>query len=97
MNAEQLLDQLETLNNFYVWSIKELDKVVNLYKKIEESEEFDLHREDKLWALVKQYEELESRHHANERIFKKIITESRQYFLDKYKLDIWEITKKYLQ
>ena len=49
MNAEQLLDQLETLNNFYVWSIKELDKVVNLYKKIEESEEFDLHREDKLW------------------------------------------------
>jgi len=97
MNADELLNQLETLNSFYVWSIKELNKVADSYKKIEESAEFDLYKEEKLDALVRQYKELEKRHEANERIFKKIITESRQYFLDKYNLDILKITKRYLQ
>lgn len=96
IDVEKLLEQLDILDKNYRWSIKELNKLVKKYIEIEENPEFDIDKEDKLDALVKQYNELDQRHKANETVFIKLITESRQYFLDKYNLDILKMVNKHL-
>jgi len=96
MNSDKLFEQLEILDNYYRWSVKELDKIIKKYIKIEENPEFDISKEDKLDALVNQFNELDRRHKANEAVFRKLILESRQYFLDKYNLDILKIVNKHL-
>lgn len=96
MNPDDLFDQLAILDDYYRWSIEELNKITKKYIEIEENPDFDLNKEDKLEALTKQFMELDRRHQANEALFKKLILESRQYFLDKYNLDILKLVNKHL-
>lgn len=96
MDSDKLLQQLDLLSEYYTWSIEELDKITKQYTQIEENLEFDLHKEDKLQALTNQFIELDKRHRANENLFRKLLHQSRQYFLDKYNLDILKLIENRL-
>ena len=86
MNADNLLEQLNILNESYVWIIKESEKLLVLINKAIDENDYpaiDKYRD--------KFIELENRHNNDRKTYNKLIKESRQYFLKKYKIDLLKI------
>jgi len=91
MEVEELLQQLEILNDTYLWSIDEAHKIVQQIDVLMESD--DLRKFDKIEKLRDKFIELQQRHVADKKLYDNLITESRNYFINKYNIDLLKILR----
>lgn len=85
MNVDSLIDQLNTLNQNYLWIIKEGEKILK-----EITIAMDLGDMDKVNSLRDRFIELENRHTRDKITYNKLIRESREYFRKKYGIDLFK-------
>jgi hypothetical protein len=89
MEVEELLQQLEILNDTYLWSIDEAHRILQQIDVLMESD--DLKKFDKIEKLRDKFMELQQRHIADKKLYNTLITESRDYFINKYNIDLLKI------
>ena len=82
---EQLVLQLITLNQNYMWIIEQSEKIL-----IEIDEAFKKENFVKVEKLRDRFIELENRHNRDKKTYNAIIKESRSYFKTKYGLDLFD-------
>lgn len=85
MNVDNLIDQLNTLNQNYLWIIKEGEKILK-----EITIAMDLGDMDKVNSLRDRFIELENRHTRDKITYNKLIRESREYFRKKHGIDLFK-------
>lgn len=85
MNIEQLLEQLEVLNQNYLWIIKESEKIL---KQVNEA--MDRGDMEKVNVLRDKFLELENRHERDRITYNNLIRQSREYFRKKYGIDLFK-------
>jgi len=91
MEIEELLQQLEILDGTYLWSIDEAHKIVQQIDALMESG--DSRRFDKIDKLRDKFIELQQRHVVDRKLYDTLITESRDYFINKYNIDLLKILR----
>ena len=91
MEVEELLQQLEILDGTYLWSIDEAHKIVQQIDALMESGDF--RRFDKIDKLRNKFIELQQRHVVDKKLYDTLITESRNYFINKYNIDLLKILR----
>ena len=91
MEVEELLQQLEILDGTYLWSIDEAHKIVQQIDALMESG--DSRRFDKIDKLRDKFIELQQRHVVDRKLYDTLITESRDYFINKYNIDLLKILR----
>lgn len=84
--VEELLEQLEVLNQTYLWTIKESEKIL-----IEIDEAWKKEDLEKVEQLRERFMEIENRHNLDRACYNKVIKESRNYFKKKYGIDLLRI------
>jgi hypothetical protein len=89
MEVEELLQQLEILNDTYLWSIDEAHRILQQIDILMESD--DLKKFDKIEKLRNKFMELQQRHIADKKLYNTLIAESRDYFINKYNIDLLKI------
>lgn len=85
MNVNNLIDQLNILNQNYLWIIKEGEKIL---KEINIA--MELNDMDKVNSLRDRFIELENRHTRDKITYNKLIRESREYFRKKHGIDLFK-------
>lgn len=85
MNVEELLEQLEVLNQNYLWIIKESEKILAQINKAMDVGNFEL-----VNTLRDKFLELENRHNRDKITYNSLIKQSRQYFRKKYGIDLFK-------
>jgi len=91
MEVDELLQQLEILNDTYLWSFDEAHKIVRQIDVLMESD--DLKKFDKIERLRDRFIELQQRHVADRKLYDTLISESRDYFINKYNIDLLKILR----
>ena len=91
MEVEELLQQLEILDGTYLLSIDEAHKIVQQIDALMESG--DSRRFDKIDKLRDKFIELQQRHVVDRKLYDTLITESRDYFINKYNIDLLKILR----
>lgn len=91
MEVEELLQQLEILDGTYLWSIDEAHKIVQQIDALMESG--DSRKFDKIDKLRDKFIELQQRHVVDRKLYDTLITESRDYFINKYNIDLLKILR----
>ena len=86
MNADNLLEQLNILNESYVWIIKESEKLLVLINKA-----WDIDDMEAIEKYRNKFLELENRHNADKKTYNALIRQSREYFIKKYNIDLLKI------
>jgi uncharacterized radical SAM superfamily Fe-S cluster-containing enzyme len=89
MEVDKLLQQLEMLNDTYLWSIDEAHAIVQQIDALMESD--NLKKFHKIEKLRDKFMELQQRHVADRRLYDTLIAKSRDYFMDKYNIDLLKI------
>lgn len=82
---EQLLEQLETLNQNYLWIIKESEKILKQVNMAMDKGDMDA-----VNNLRDKFLELENRHSRDKITYNTLIKQSRLYFKKKYGIDLFK-------
>lgn len=85
MNVNGLIEQLNILNQNYLWIIKEGELIL---KQITAA--IDIGDMNKVNKLRDQFIELENRHLRDKITYNRLIKESREYFRKKYGIDLFK-------
>ena len=91
MEVDELLQQLEILNDTYLWSIDEAHAIVQQVDALMESD--NLNKFDKIEKLRDKFMELQRRHVADRKLYDVLVSESRDYFINKYNIDLLKILR----
>ncbi|NBO98946.1 MAG: hypothetical protein EBU90_02290 [Proteobacteria bacterium] len=83
--VDKLLEQLELLNQNYLWIIKEGEKILSQINKA-----MDVGDMNAVNVLRDKFIELENRHNRDRITYNKIIGDSREYFRKKYGIDLFK-------
>jgi len=83
--VDKLLEQLELLNQNYLWIIKEGEKILSQINKA-----MDVGDMNAVNVLRDKFIELENRHNRDRITYNKIIRDSREYFRKKYGIDLFK-------
>lgn len=84
--AEEFLEHLEILNQAYLWTIRESEKII-----AEVDEAWSENNFEKVEELRHKFIEIENRHNVDRVHYNKVIKASRNYFKKKYKIDLFRI------
>ena len=89
MEVDVLLKKIEMLNDTYIWAISESNKIVREMHKLRKSDDFKKY--EKMDKLKKRFSELQSRHIADKKLYDQVVMQSRDYFKNKYNIDIKKV------
>jgi len=82
--VDELVEQLTLLNESYVWIIKESEKLLVKINKA-----WDIDDMEAIEKYRNKFLELENRHNADRETYNRLIRESREYFIKKYNIDLY--------
>lgn len=85
MNVDSLVEQLNILNQNYLWIIREGELILK-----ETTAAIDIGDMDKVNRLRDRFIELENRHLRDKITYNKLIRESREYFQKKHGIDLFK-------
>jgi len=83
--VDYLLEQLNVLNQNYIWIIVQGEQILSEVDKAMAAENFE-----KVEKLRDRFIELENRHNRDRKTYNDIIKQSRSFFKSKYNLDLFD-------
>jgi len=84
-DIDTMLEQLNTLNQNYIWIIEQGEKILKDVDKAMNKSDFE-----KVEKLRNKFIELENRHLRDKKTYNNTIKQSRLYFKSKYNLDLFD-------
>lgn len=85
LSVNSLLEQLEILNQNYIWIIRESEKLLNNINTAMANEDMET-----VNVLRDKFLELENRHNRDKITYNSLIRQSREYFRKKHGIDLFK-------